>query len=43
VQHLTEVHIIKSEQMEWLKEAGFKDIKCFEIDAIPSTVITAIK
>ena len=33
----------KSEQMEWLKEAGFKDMKCFEIDAIPSTVITAIK
>jgi ubiquinone/menaquinone biosynthesis C-methylase UbiE len=33
----------KSEQMEWLKETGFKDIRCFEIDAIPSTVITAIK
>ena len=33
----------KSEQMEWLKETGFKDMRCFEIDAIPSTVITAIK
>lgn len=33
----------KSEQMEWLKEAGFKDARCFEIEVFPSTVITAIK
>lgn len=33
----------KSEYTEWLKEAGLKDLRCFEIDAISFTVITAIK
>lgn len=33
----------RSEQTEWLQEAGFKDIRHFEIDVIPSTLITAIK
>jgi ubiquinone/menaquinone biosynthesis C-methylase UbiE len=33
----------KSEYMEWLKEAGFNDMRCFENDAISFTVITAIK
>jgi ubiquinone/menaquinone biosynthesis C-methylase UbiE len=33
----------RSEKIKWLREAGFRSIKYFEIDAIPSTVITAIK
>jgi ubiquinone/menaquinone biosynthesis C-methylase UbiE len=33
----------RSEQIGWLKETGFKDIRHFGIDVTPSTVITAIK
>lgn len=33
----------KSEKSRWLEQAGFKDIEFHEIDADPSTVITAMK
>jgi ubiquinone/menaquinone biosynthesis C-methylase UbiE len=33
----------RSEKVRWLREAGFRNIKYFEIDAIPSTVIVALR
>lgn len=33
----------RSEKVRWLKEAGFRNIRHFEIDAVPSAVITALK
>ncbi|MGH7792284.1 MAG: methyltransferase [Thermodesulfobacteriota bacterium] len=33
----------RSEKIRWLREAGFRNIKYFEIDAIPSTVIVALR